>query len=610
MRLLSGYQKPVPYLAVSPDGRTLYTAGEKQKTVRVWDLERGEVVEQLRSPGGEILSLACSADGTRLVTLGSGVFVSAWNLPSHHPFAAWTVSREGYLPRSIMTLSPDASTIAIPIQNSLWHNCVHLVALATGERVGMLTGDDSVITALDWSPDGRWIASSDGVRQLVLWEVATRQESRRFPLLGNVDWLAFSPGGQTLATVVQATLTQWSLADGQRIGSLRLPERQNGLTFRPSGNFLAGAGEDGSLRIWDASTGDLIGQKQVEIGTLQSLVWLPDGSGLVVGGDRGIAICSCDEVIGAKPRRVVSPEEPLCLFGHQHSIREVCFSPDGRRLLSWDRETLRCWDMTRGAGNASSDGVLGAGWSAGREARVSLSPDGTRLTLSGNGSGSLHDAATGNTLRLPAPIQSGWVSLWFARSGNLLAAQHLLEPTEMVRLQLFDSNDQLLHCIECPDLRLTPHRSACPCPDDARLYLGFRQGMIYRWTTSENRMEQLFQQRWQLLDLVVTRNERFVVSAGGSILTIWNVPRASLANEIKHDSSINAIALTPDDRRVLTACNDGIVRLWSLESGKELLALDLGMGPVETLAIAPDGMYFAAGVVKKRAIVLMDLPED
>jgi WD40 repeat protein len=186
MRLLSGYQKPVPHLAVSPDGRTLYTAGEKQKTVRVWDLERGEMVEQLRSPGsGEIQALARSSDGTRLVTLGSKVFVSAWNLHSHHPFAAWT----------IMTLSPDASTIAIPIQNTLWHDCVHLVALATGERVGMLTGDDSVITALDWSPDGRWIASSDGVRQLVLWEVATRQESRRFPLLGNVDWLAFSPGG-------------------------------------------------------------------------------------------------------------------------------------------------------------------------------------------------------------------------------------------------------------------------------------------------------------------------------------------------------------------------------------------------------------------------------
>jgi WD40 repeat protein len=81
-------------------------------------------------------------------------------------------------------------------------------------------------------------------------------------------------------------------------------------------------------------------------------------------------------------------------------------------------------------------------------------------------------------------------------------------------------------------------------------------------------------------------------------------------HQLKHRFRVNAIALTPDGRRVLTACNDGIVRLWSLESGKELLALDLGMGRVETLAIAPDGMYFAAGVVKKRAIVLMDLPED
>ncbi len=60
---------------------------------------------------------------------------------------------------------------------------------------------------------------------------------------------------------------------------------------------------------------------------------------------------------------------------------------------------------------------------------------------------------------------------------------------------------------------------------------------------------------------------------------------------------------------MLTSCYDGLVRLWDLSGGMELFGLDLGMGRVYSLAVAPDSMTFAAGVAKQSRIVLMDLPE-
>jgi WD40 repeat protein len=77
---------------------------------------------------------------------------------------------------------------------------------------------------------------------------------------------------------------------------------------------------------------------------------------------------------------------------------------------------------------------------------------------------------------------------------------------------------------------------------------------------------------------------------------------------LKHPLAVNGAAFLPEGR-LLTACSDGLVRLWDLSGGSELFSLDLGMGRIYSLAVAPDHMTFAAGVEKKCRIALMDVPE-
>ena len=67
-------------------------------------------------------------------------------------------------------------------------------------------------------------------------------------------------------------------------------------------------------------------------------------------------------------------------------------------------------------------------------------------------------------------------------------------------------------------------------------------------------------------------------------------------------------ALLPGGR-AMTACFDGLVRLWDLSGGSEVMALDLGMGKVYSLAVSPDHMTFAAGVHRQNRVVLMDVPD-
>src|SRR5262249_40655493 len=62
-----------------------------------------------------------------------------------------------------------------------------------------------------------------------------------------------------------------------------------------------------------------------------------------------------------------------------------------------------------------------------------------------------------------------------------------------------------------------------------------------------------------------------VLTAGGSGARLFNIQTRELVMTLKADmGNVNAVAFLKDGKRVLTASQDGCVRLWNIRSGKEL----------------------------------------
>lgn len=59
-----------------------------------------------------------------------------------------------------------------------------------------------------------------------------------------------------------------------------------------------------------------------------------------------------------------------------------------------------------------------------------------------------------------------------------------------------------------------------------------------------------------------------------------------------HSSWIMGVALTPDGRRAVSASEDSTLRVWDLESGKEVLRMD-GGAPFMCCAVADNKLIFA-----------------
>jgi WD40 repeat protein len=127
------------------------------------------------------------------------------------------------------------------------------------------------------------------------------------------------------------------------------------VAWSPDGTRLAGAGVDGTVRIWDAASGRLLQTHSGHSGTVVSVAWSPDGTRLASGGwDRTVRIwdATSGRPLGAPPLKV-----------HTRAVSSVAWSPDGTRLASASTDhTVRLWDgITEGRACRLATQVLGAG---------------------------------------------------------------------------------------------------------------------------------------------------------------------------------------------------------------------------------------------------------
>jgi tRNA A-37 threonylcarbamoyl transferase component Bud32 len=112
-----------------------------------------------------------------------------------------------------------------------------------------------------------------------------------------------------------------------------------GVSYSPDGRHVASGGEDGTVRVWDAQTGQEARALTGHTGHVRGVAGSPDGS----------HIASAAEEVAVRIWDAQTGREVRTLTGHTGFLTCVAFSPDGGRIASAgvDR-TLRIWDAETG----------------------------------------------------------------------------------------------------------------------------------------------------------------------------------------------------------------------------------------------------------------------
>jgi WD40 repeat protein/transcriptional regulator with XRE-family HTH domain len=441
---LTGPAGTVDTVAFSPNGQML-AAGSYDDKVWLWN-----VANPAKPAGGKpfkgatnrVMAVAFSPDGQMLAEGGSDGRVLVWSVASHALLGAfpnpqpvtsvawdgpgfltdgdadgyvrtWRMPPPGLLTGSSaasLAYSPGGQTLAVGDNGlQLWNPATHMMT-ASAAPPG---GPNNAVNAVAFSPAGNLIATGYDDGKIQLWR---RGPGARLVALGTpqtasqaraassnqVEFVAFSPGGKTLASAADDGIVRlWNVANPAKPRLLsKVYDAKDFLVFSvafsPNGHVLAAASSNDVVRLWNVTNlahPTPIGKALAGLtNTAYSVAFSPNGHTLAVGsGDRDIRLWNVADP--ARPRRI-GPT----LTGPSGYVFSVAFSHNGRTLAAGNSDgSVWLWNLTSPASPhliATLTGPTGQVYS------VAFSP-------------------TGDTLA--ATDSAGEVWLWDTRAGAAIA---------------------------------------------------------------------------------------------------------------------------------------------------------------------------------------------
>lgn len=321
--VLRGHNDEIRCLAFSPDGTRLASVGA-DRVVHVWDVRDGKLVAgpnprgkhavavipgpkpRLASSGGPSVrvwdvetgeeaaptglcpaySVAASADGKWLAVGGTDHFTQLWDAAEDALKASLEATKP---PVGAVTFSADGALLAhtSPADGLVW-----IWKTDAAEPVVILieAADGCTLETVSFHPDGRrvavggidYLSTGDRDGAVCVWDIPTKD--KLFTIDVGVNAVCFDPSGKYLAGAgINDTVFVWDTATQDTVFELAgHHERVNAIAFDPTGSYLVSGSDDMTIRVWDVLSGRMVVAREFD-SSVQSLAFSPDGKFLFCG---------------------------------------------------------------------------------------------------------------------------------------------------------------------------------------------------------------------------------------------------------------------------------------------------------------------------------------
>lgn len=172
--------------------------------------------------------------------------------------------------------SPNGTLMASAFSGAGYGNVIYVWNTTTGKTLLTYHGHSDYITALAWSPNGKYIASCDASGTVQVWNAATGNLLVKLPV--NAQSLAWSPDSTRIVT-----------------------------------------GGSSSGEVWNAMTGKLL---LTHSGFAESVSWSPDGTRIALGGTHIV-------ILNAQTGKTI-----YTFTRNPNEVRTLAWSPNGKYIVS------------------------------------------------------------------------------------------------------------------------------------------------------------------------------------------------------------------------------------------------------------------------------------
>ncbi|TWT91883.1 protein kinase domain-containing protein [Neorhodopirellula pilleata] len=428
--------------------------------------------------------------------------------------------------------------------------------------------------------------------QIGRWEGALNTLESTIVSDGAIRGLLLSSDGNKLLVTTNGPTMLMDLATDRPIGSpLKHDQRVTAMAFCTMTDRLITASEDKTIRYWNASTGEALGEP---ISVDEVVVALSLNS-----DERVLATASATEI---RLWDVDSREPGNEVLTHTGSITDVAFCPSSPLLLASD------WEGHVNVWNTETRKMIGVSWDLGSAVLdVAISPDGkTAATAELNHQVRLWDINTGKQVGLPL-MHAGMVGhvsfspdgrrlvtgcvdqrarVWETATGDLVGSA--LHHTSIVNAAIFTKDNEFV-LTGCGDSGLRRWRVANG--RSAEIPLGRNANVIA--TQFDPSSESLLTVSGAIVagTYVLPGELRLVKFPKGRFLD----EPISAGDSISGERWLEVATLSQNGKLFATASDEHAVQVWSVETGEPVSqAIELDSVP-KNLAFSPDHSILLVG---------------
>jgi WD40 repeat protein len=519
IRVLAGYgghTSAIHCLALNREGNRV-VVGDGVGIIKWWDSETGECLRTIAAHQGAVRTVVLSESRPLALSGGDDGFLKLWEL------------HRGQCPRMF------AGHLG----------AVNTAALAGDQRSALSGGQDGTVR---------------------LWDMGSEQCLRTLTgHTGPVLAVTFLPGGRHAVSAggdacvggsKDYALRLWDLTTGHCLRSMAGHARPvTALALRPGTRQMMSASGDGTLRLWDLKSGEVIRTFPSDSQDLAVVCWV--GSGLILSGDAS----------GSSKLWQATTGRCLLTLSGQNDVQALAVSADGRRAISGGRDrAVKVWRLVPDLTSPIHISRV----MASEQARQASQVYAQSLTQARQALGEGETVTAARLVRL-ARTQPGYnrrpeaMQLW----GQLY-----------LRLRRKSLN------AAWEEKTLTGHRASVTVarlsPDGRLALSGSTDHTLRLWTVPEGELLRTLKgHRGKVTSLCFSADGRYILSAGKEgVLRLWEVDSGQCVQTCKvNNEEVRASCLTADNRFALSVSRVGTLRWWDMQGGhclRSLTAHDVG----------------------------------